>query len=259
MGQKVHPKGLRLGIIRDWDSRWYARKDYAKLLHEDIAIREFLKEKLKDAGISRIEISRAANRLTVNIHAAKPGMIIGRGGTGVEQVRQELERRTGKSVSLNIIEVKVPELDAQLVAESVAAQLEKRIAFRRAMKQAVSRARRAGAKGVKIMVSGRLGGAELSRTEWTAEGSVPLHTFRADIDYGFAEAFTTYGQIGVKCWIYKGEVLPESGGDRASGARLVRERESGGAQPGGDRGVAESPPADAAAAPLADKETEGGA
>ncbi len=210
MGQKVHPKALRIGIIRDWDARWYSRKEYGSLLHEDIEVREFLKRKLKDSGISRIEISRAANRVTVNIHTAKPGMVIGRGGTGVELLRQELERKTGKSVSLNIIEVKAPELDAQLVAESVAQQLERRVAFRRAIKQAVSRSRRAGAKGVKIMVSGRLGGAELSRTEWTADGSVPLHTFRADVDYGFAEAFTTYGQIGVKCWINRGEILPES-------------------------------------------------
>lgn len=215
MGQKVHPKGLRIGIIKGWDSRWYARRNFAELLHEDIALRDYVKKQLKDAGISRIEIERAANRVTVNIHAAKPGMVIGRGGTGVETLRKKLERRTGRQVALNVLEVKVPELDAQLVAESVAAQIEKRVAFRRALKQAVGRTMRAGAKGCKIMVSGRLGGAELSRTEWTAEGSVPLHTFRADVDYGFAEAFTTYGQIGVKCWINRGEVLPEaSGGTR---------------------------------------------
>ncbi len=208
MGQKVHPKGLRIGIIKGWDSRWYARKNFSELLHEDIALRDYIKKRLYDAGISRIEIERAANRITVNIYAAKPGMVIGRGGAGVEQLRRELEKRTGRQVSLNILEVKIPELDAQLVAESVAAQLEKRIAFRRAMKQAVTRTMRSGAKGCKIMVSGRLGGAELSRTEWSAEGSVPLHTFRADVDYGFAEAFTTYGQIGVKCWINRGEVLP---------------------------------------------------
>lgn len=220
MGQKVHPKALRLGIIRDWDARWFAKKDFARLLHEDLQLRDYIKKKLYDAGISRIEIERAANRLTVNIHAAKPGMVIGRGGTAVEALRQELERRTGRQVSLNIIEVKVPELDAQLVAESVAAQLSKRIAFRRAMKQAAARVMRAGAKGVKIMVSGRLGGAELARTEWTAEGSVPLHTFRADVDYGFAEAPTTYGQIGVKCWINRGEVLPAApGGERGEGRR----------------------------------------
>ncbi len=222
MGQKVHPKALRLGIIRDWDARWFAKKDFARLLHEDLQIRDYIKKKLYDAGISRIEIERAANRVTVNIHAAKPGMVIGRGGTAVESLRQELERRTGRQVSLNIIEVKVPELDAQLVAESVAAQLSKRIAFRRAMKQAAARTMRAGAKGVKIMVSGRLGGAELARTEWTAEGSVPLHTFRADVDYGFAEAPTTYGQIGVKCWINRGEVLPAAGGagERGDGRRV---------------------------------------
>lgn len=210
MGQKAHPKALRIGIIKGWDSRWYARKNFSELLHEDIALRDYIKKRLRDAGISRIEIERAANRLTINIFAAKPGMVIGRGGTGVEQLRKDLEKRTGRQVSLNILEVKIPELDSQLVAESVAAQLEKRIAFRRAMKQAVTRTMRSGAKGCRIMISGRLGGAELSRTEWTAEGSVPLHTFRADVDYGFAEAFTTYGQIGVKCWINRGEVLPEA-------------------------------------------------
>lgn len=204
----MHPKGLRIGVIRGWDSRWYAGREYAQLLHEDIELRSYLKRRLYDAGISRIEIERAANRLTINIHAARPGMVIGRGGASVEQLRQDLEQRTGRQVSLNIIEVREPELDAQLVAESVAAQLEKRVAFRRAMKQAVARAMRAGAVGCKVMVAGRLAGAELARTEWTAEGSVPLHTFRADIDYGFAEAATPYGRIGVKCWINRGEVLP---------------------------------------------------
>ncbi|MBX5475844.1 MAG: 30S ribosomal protein S3 [Clostridia bacterium] len=210
MGQKIHPKGLRLGIIRDWDARWYADKNYAELLHEDLEIRDYVKKQFKDAGVSRVEIERAANRLKVTIHTAKPGMVIGRGGTEVENLRQELERRTGKQVNVNIVEIKNPELDAQLVAEGVALQLERRVAFRRAIKQAAQRAMRSRALGVKIMVSGRLGGAEMSRTEWTAEGSVPLHTLRADIDYGFAEAFTTYGQIGVKVWIYKGEVLPKA-------------------------------------------------
>lgn len=209
MGQKIHPKGLRIGIIRGWDSRWFSKKEFSQLLLEDVRIRKFIKRRLYTAGVARIEIERAANRVTVNIHAAKPGMVIGRGGAGVESLRQQLEQLTGRQVALNIIEVKVPELDAQMVAESVAAQLEKRMPFRRAIKQAVARTMRAGAKGCKVMVSGRLGGAELSRTEWTAEGSVPLHTFRADVDYGFAEAFTTYGQIGVKCWINRGEILPE--------------------------------------------------
>ncbi|MBE3591291.1 MAG: 30S ribosomal protein S3 [Firmicutes bacterium] len=210
MGQKIHPKGLRLGIIRDWDARWFADKNYADLLHEDLEIRDYIKKQFKDAGVSRVEIERAANRVKVTIHTAKPGMVIGRGGTEVDHLRKELERRTGKQVNVNIVEIKNPELDAQLVAEGVAMQLERRVAFRRAIKQAAQRAMRSRALGVKIMVSGRLGGAEMSRTEWTAEGSVPLHTLRADIDYGFAEAFTTYGQIGVKVWIYKGEVLPKA-------------------------------------------------
>ncbi len=210
MGQKAHPKGLRIGIIRDWDSRWYARGDeYRDFLHEDLAIRKHIKKSLYDAGISRVEIERAANRLKINIHTAKPGMVIGRGGAGVEALSRELEDMTDKDININIQEVKVPETDAQLVAESVAFQLERRISFRRAIKQAAGRAIRAGAKGVKIMVAGRLGGAEMSRTEWTTEGSVPLHTLRADIDYGLAEAFTTYGQIGVKVWVYKGDVLPQ--------------------------------------------------
>ncbi|GFN23041.1 MAG: 30S ribosomal protein S3 [Thermoanaerobacteraceae bacterium] len=217
MGQKVHPKGLRLGIIRDWDARWYAGKEYKELLHEDLKIRKFIKERLYQAGVSTIEIERAANRLRVTIHTAKPGVVIGRGGAEVENLRQQLERMTGKQVNLNIAEVKKPELDAQLVAENVAAQLEKRVAFRRAMKQAVGRAMRMGAEGIKIAVSGRLAGAEIARTEWYSEGKVPLHTLRADIDYGFAEANTTYGKIGVKVWIFRGEVLPEKVQTRAKG------------------------------------------
>ncbi|ADU52367.1 SSU ribosomal protein S3P [Thermaerobacter marianensis DSM 12885] len=211
MGQKTHPKGFRLGIIRDWDSRWYARRqEFVDLLLEDQRIRRHIKKRLYDAGISRVEIERAANRVRITIHAGKPGMVIGKGGTGVEALRQDLERMTGRQVAINVVEVKEPELDAQLVAESIAAQIERRISWRRAMKQALQRAMRAGAKGCKIRVSGRLGGAEISRSEWTAEGSVPLHTLRADIDYGQAEAFTTYGQIGVKVWINRGEVLPEA-------------------------------------------------
>jgi len=210
VGQKVHPKGLRIGIIRGWDAKWYADKDYADLLHEDIKIRTFIKKKLFAAGISTVEIERAANRVKVSIHTAKPGIVIGRGGVEVENTRKELQALTGKQVNVNIVEVKVAELNAVLVAESVAAQLVKRIAFRRAMKQSVSRTMRMGAQGIKISCSGRLAGAEMARTEWYNEGKVPLHTLRADIDYGFAEADTTYGKIGVKVWIYKGEVLPEA-------------------------------------------------
>lgn len=210
MGQKVHPKGLRIGIIKDWDAKWYAEKDYSDLLLEDIRLREYIKKRLYAAGISRIEIERAASRIKISIHTAKPGIVIGRGGSEVEALRKELEKRTSKHVNINIVEVKSPELDAQLVAENVASQLERRIAFRRAMKQTVSRSMRMGAQGIKISCSGRLAGAEIARTEWYNEGKVPLHTLRADIDYGFAEANTTYGKIGVKCWIYKGEVLPEA-------------------------------------------------
>jgi len=210
VGQKVHPKGLRIGVIRQWDSKWYADKDYSELLHEDIKLRRFIKQKLYAAGISAVEIERAANRLKVSVHTAKPGIVIGKGGTEVEVLRAEIEKMTGKQVALNIVEIKKPELDAQLVAEGVAQQLEKRVSFRRAMKQAVSRSMKFGAQGIKIMCAGRLAGAEMARTEWYSEGKVPLHTLRADIDYGFAEANTTYGKIGIKVWIYKGEVLPEA-------------------------------------------------
>jgi small subunit ribosomal protein S3 len=209
VGQKVHPKGLRVGIIRNWESNWYADKNYAELLHEDIKIRDYIKNKLFQAGIPSVEIERAANRVKITIKTAKPGIVIGRGGSEVESLRKTLEKMTGKKININILEVKKPELDAQLVAEGIAAQLQKRVAFRRAMKQAVSRTIRLGAQGVKISCSGRLAGAEIARTEWYSEGKVPLHTFRADIDYGFAEADTTYGKIGVKVWIYKGEILPE--------------------------------------------------
>ncbi|AZT90005.1 30S ribosomal protein S3 [Caldicellulosiruptor changbaiensis] len=213
MGQKVHPKGFRLGIIKDWDSRWFANdKDFEKYLLEDYKIRRHIKEKLYNAGISRIEIERAAKRIKVIIHTAKPGIVIGRAGSGVEALRKELEKITGgKTISVDIKEIKVPELDAQLVAENIAAQLEKRVSFRKAMKQAMARALRSGAKGIKTMVSGRLGGADIARTEWYKEGRIPLQTLRADIDYGFAEAHTTYGRIGVKTWIYKGDVLPQKG------------------------------------------------
>jgi small subunit ribosomal protein S3 len=211
VGQKVNPKGLRIGIIKDWDAKWYADKNYVELLHEDLKIRKFVKDKLYIAGVSNIEIERAANnRVKITIFTAKPGIVIGRGGAEVETLRKELEKMTKKQVNINIQEVKRPELDAQLVAENIASQLERRIAFRRAMKQSVSRTLRMGAEGIKVQVSGRLGGAEIARSEWYSEGKVPLHTLRADIDYGFAEANTTYGKIGVKVWIYKGEVLPEA-------------------------------------------------
>lgn len=208
MGQKVNPVGLRIGIIRDWESKWYADKEYGTLLMEDVKIREYLKQKLKDSAVSHIEIERAANRVNVTIHTAKPGMVIGKGGAEVENIRQYLAKMTGKKVHINIAEIKNPELDAILVAESIAQQLERRVSFRRAMKQAIQRTMRAGAKGIKTSVSGRLGGAEIARTEGYSEGTVPLHTLRADIDYGTAEAHTTYGRIGVKVWIYRGEVLP---------------------------------------------------
>lgn len=208
MGQKVSPVGFRIGVIRDWDARWFAGKNYKELLHEDLDVRNYLNKKLRDASLSRIEIERAANNLRINIHTAKPGMVIGRGGTGVEELRKQLEKMTEKKVHLNIMEIKKPELDANLVAESVASQLERRIAFRRAMKQAVFRSMRNGAKGIKIACSGRLGGSEMARNESYHEGTVPLQTLRADIDYGFTEARTTYGRIGVKVWIYKGEILP---------------------------------------------------
>ena len=210
MGQKVHPKGLRIGIIKDWDAKWYADKNYAELLHEDIKIREYIKKKLFASGISTVEIERAVNKIKVSVHTAKPGIVIGKGGAEVENLRKSIEKMSGKQVAINIIEIKKPELDAQLVAEGVAQQLEKRVSFRRAMKQAVSRSMKFGAEGIKIMCAGRLAGAEMARTEWYSEGKVPLHTLRADIDYGFAEADTTYGKIGVKVWIYKGEVLPEA-------------------------------------------------
>ncbi|MBN2559192.1 MAG: 30S ribosomal protein S3 [Clostridia bacterium] len=210
MGQKVNPHGLRVGIIKDWDTKWYANKrDFGNYLVEDYNVRKYIKKKLFIAGIARIEIERAASKIKLNIHAAKPGLIIGKGGAGIEQLRKEVEDLTGKSVLVNITEIKNIDANAQLVAESIAAQLEKRTSFRRAMKQAMMRAMKAGAKGIKTGCSGRLGGAEIARREHYHEGTIPLQTLRADIDYGFAEANTTYGKIGVKTWIYKGEVLPE--------------------------------------------------
>ncbi|NMA34609.1 MAG: 30S ribosomal protein S3 [Clostridiaceae bacterium] len=209
MGQKVNPHGLRIGIIKDWDTKWYANdKNFSEYLVEYHKIREYIKKKLYVAGVARIEIERAANKVKINVHTAKPGIVIGKGGQGIEELRKEIEKLTGRSILINITEIKTPEVNAQLVAENIAAQLEKRISFRRAMKQAMSRAMKLGAKGIKTAVSGRLGGAEIARTEHYHEGTIPLQTLRADIDYGFAEANTTYGKLGVKAWIYKGEVLP---------------------------------------------------
>lgn len=209
MGQKVNPHGMRLGIVKTWDAKWYADRDFAKNLHEDIKIRKEVKRQLIQSSVSRIETERSKNRLRLTIHTAKPGMVIGRGGSGIEQIKDSLKKFTDKRLDINIMEIRQPDLDATLVAENIAAQLERRIAFRRAMKQAVGRTMRLGAKGIKIACSGRLGGAEIARSESYREGSIPLHTLRADIDYGFAEANTTYGRIGIKVWIFKGEILPE--------------------------------------------------
>ena len=207
MGQKVHPYGFRLGYTKDWRSRWFATKDYADLLHEDIALREDIRGRLHHAGISKIDIERAANKLKIDIHTARPGIVIGRKGAEVDRLKSEIQARTGREVFINIQEVHRPELDAQLVAENVAMQLERRVAFRRAMRKAVESSQRFGAEGVKIRCAGRLGGLEIARSEWYLHGKLPLHTLRADIDYGFAEARTTYGRIGVKVWLYAGEIL----------------------------------------------------
>jgi small subunit ribosomal protein S3 len=223
MGQKVHPIGFRLGVIRSWDSKWYEERNYAKWLHEDIHLREFVKEKLGQAGISRIEIERAANKVKINVHTARPGIVIGKRGAGIETIKKDLQALTQNEVYLNVVEVRKAETDAQLVAENIATQLERRIAFRRAMKKAVQTSLKFGAKGIRVACAGRLGGSEMARYEWYREGRVPLHTLRADIDYGFAEAKTTYGKIGCKVWIMRGEVLPQSAAPRpprsAGGAR----------------------------------------
>lgn len=210
MGQKVHPIGFRLGIIKTWDSRWFSQKNYAALLHEDLKIRKIVKERLMHAGVSKVEIERAGQKAKINIHTARPGIIIGKKGAEVDKLKKDLETLTGKQMYINIQEIRRPELDAQLVAENIALQLERRIAFRRAMKKSVTSALRLGAQGIKIMCAGRLAGGEIARTEWYREGRVPLHTLRADIQYGFFEAKTTMGQIGVKVWIYKGEVLRQT-------------------------------------------------
>jgi len=239
MGQKVHPIGFRLGVYRNWDARWYADKDYTALLHEDIAIRRLIGGRLRNAGVARIETERRGNELTVTIQTAKPGIVIGKQGASVDALRDELEKITGKKVRVTIHEIKTPELDAKLVAENVASQLEKRIAFRRALKQTLLRSMRAGAKGCKIQVSGRLGGAEMSRREWDRGGRVPLHTLRANIDYGQAEARTTFGRIGVQAWIYKGDFVTATG-EPISGT-AVRESEDGESSEGLERPAAEAP------------------
>ena len=228
MGQKVHPHGLRVGIIKTWDSRWFAGKNFAKFLHEDVKIREYIKKKLFTSGISQVEIERAGGRVKITIHTGKPGMVIGRGGAGIEELRKNLAKFTDAQIDVNIAEVKQQDMSSVLVAENIAAQLEKRIAFRRAMKQAVGRTMKSGAKGIKVMVSGRLGGAEIARSEWYREGTIPLQTLRADIDYGFAEANTTYGKIGVKVWIYKGEVLPQAKTRKSGQAKLNETAAEGG-------------------------------
>ena len=226
MGQKVHPIGFRLGVYRNWDARWYADKDYTALLHEDIAIRKLIGGRLRNAGVARLETERRGNELTVTIQTAKPGIVIGKQGASVDALRDELEKITGKKVRVTIHEIKTPELDAKLVAENVASQLEKRIAFRRALKQTLLRSMRAGAKGCKIQVSGRLGGAEMSRREWDRGGRVPLHTLRANIDYGQSEARTTFGRIGVQAWIYKGDFVTATG-EPISGTAVPQADEDG--------------------------------
>ena len=234
MGQKINPTGLRIGVIKDWESRWYAKKsDFGDTLVEDYELREYLLETLAPAGVPKVEIERTAKRVRVNIHVAKPGMVIGRGGAEIEKLKATIEKKLGKEVSLNIIEVKNPDVNSQLVAESIAAQLERRIGFRRALKQAIGRAMKLGAKGIKCQVSGRVGGAEIARSETYKEGTIPLQTIRADIDYGFAEAKTTYGRIGVKVWIYTGEVLQVSNNERRerpARRRPRRENREGGAK-----------------------------
>ncbi|MCG1010413.1 30S ribosomal protein S3 [Salinicoccus sp. ID82-1] len=208
MGQKINPIGLRTGIIRDWEAKWYAEKDFADLLHEDLKIREYIENNLKDAAVSKVEIERAANRVNIALHTGKPGMVIGKGGSEIDKLRTALTNITGKKIHINVVEVKKVDMDAKLVAENIARQLENRVSFRRAQKQVLQRAMKAGAKGIKTQVSGRLGGADIARSEGYSEGTVPLHTLRADIDYAHEEADTTYGKLGVKVWIYRGEVLP---------------------------------------------------
>ena len=236
MGQKVNPYGFRLGVTTDWKSRWYSDKDYKKYLHEDIEIRRYLKRGLTHAGISRVDIERTRDRVRVDIHTARPGVVIGRRGAEADKIRADLDKITGKQVTLNILEVKGPETDAQLVAQGVAEQLASRVSFRRAMRRAVNSAMKGGAKGIRVQCSGRLGGAEMARTEWYREGRVPLHTLRADIDYGLAEGRTTFGQIGVKVWIYRGDVLPSREEQEADRARARARASAGGGRDDRPRG-----------------------
>src|SRR5579883_1692724 len=257
MGQKIHPVGLRLGITRTWDSRWFEKKHYKDWLHEDVKIRKYFTRWMRPAAISKIEIERRANQARVIVNTGKPGIIIGKRGVGIEEIRRNLEKLTGKAVQVNVMEIKHPELDARLVAQNIVDQLEKRIAFRRAMKQAIMRSMKAGARGIKVQVSGRLGGAEIARTERNADGKVPLHTLRADIDYAHVEAFTTFGRIGVKVWIYRGEVLPDQPrntntvdrNDRQGGFRDRRDRggrnRPRGGQGGGPRPQQNAPASEA--------------
>ncbi|AMJ40147.1 30S ribosomal protein S3 [Anaerotignum propionicum] len=219
MGQKVNPHGLRVGIIKDWDTKWYAEKEFADYLVEDVKIRKFIKSKLYTSGVSRIAIERTAGRVKVTVSTAKPGIVIGKNGQAIEELKADIQKMTTQKVAVNIDEIKKPELDAQLVAENIALQLENRVTFRRAMKQSMGRTMKFGAKGIKTSVSGRLGGADMARTESYHEGTIPLQTLRADIDYGFAEADTTYGKLGVKVWIYKGEVLPVKAAKKEGGAK----------------------------------------
>jgi len=256
MGQKVHPYGFRLGVTKTWRSRWFAKQDYAKLLAEDLELKDSLRERLKAAGVSSVEVDRPGNKLRITIHTSRPGIIIGRKGAEIEKLKSDLAKKTKREVFIDIQEVHKPELDSQLVSESIALQLEKRVAFRRAMRKAVDSALRFGCKGIKVRVSGRLNGAEIARTEWYLQGQLPLHTLRADIDYGFSEAHTTYGVIGVKCWVYKGEILP--GGQRRglrndpeprrAPSRERRDRDRGdrpdrGPRPGGGQGFGGPSPA----------------
>ena len=219
MGQKVNPHGIRVGVIKEWDSKWYAEADFADNLVEDHKIREYLKKKLYSAGVSKIEIERASDRCKVIVHTAKPGVVIGKGGAEIEKLKEEIQKLSNKKIVVDIKEIKKPDMDAQLVAENIALQLENRVSFRRAMKSTMSRSKKAGAAGIKTLVSGRLGGADMARSEFYSEGTIPLQTLRADIDYGFAEADTTYGKVGVKVWIYKGEVLPTKTVNEAKNAK----------------------------------------
>lgn len=224
MGQKVNPVGLRIGVIRDWEAKWFAnKKDYQDLLHEDLKIRNHIARRLKDASVSSVDIERAANRINVTVHTGKPGMVIGKGGSEVDALRNSLNSLTGKRVHISISEIKTPDLWAKLIGENIAQQLQRRVSFRRALKQAIQRSMRAGAKGVRVQVSGRLGGAEIARREGYSEGTVPLHTLRADIDYALTEAHTTYGRIGVKVWVYRGEILPQRNNRAAEGSQEARE------------------------------------